>query len=68
MTNIQLLKVILDNRERKLMEIFDKKKDVIIYETKQLDIADIIVSKDVAIERKEGTDFITSIMDNSSIN
>lgn len=64
MTNNQLLKVILDNRERKLMEIFDKKKDILIYETKQLDIADIIVSKDVAIERKEGTDFITSIMDN----
>lgn len=64
MTSAQLLKVILDNRERKLMDIFDKKKDLIVYETKQLDIADIIVSKDVAIERKEGADFVTSIMDN----
>ena len=40
------------------------KKDIISYEAQQLDIADIIVSKDVAIERKEGFDFISSIMDN----
>ena len=58
------LKIIIDNRERKLMELLDSKKDVISYEAQQLDIADIIISEDVAIERKEGFDFISSIMDN----
>ena len=64
MTQDNKLFFILDNRERKLMEIFDKKKDIISYETKQLDIADIVISSDIAIERKEGYDFISSIIDN----
>jgi len=55
----------VDHRERKLKDLLDKKKkDIIKYESKQLDIADIVVSKNVAIERKEGFDFIASIMDN----
>ncbi|MHA1293101.1 MAG: ERCC4 domain-containing protein [Promethearchaeota archaeon] len=57
------LKIIIDNREKKLIELLAKKKKL-IYEIKQLDIADIVISKDVAIERKEGFDFISSIMDN----
>ena len=56
--------VILDDREHKLKTIFDTKSDTISYESKRLDIADIIVSSEVAIERKEGSDFISSIMDN----
>ncbi|MFX0031704.1 MAG: ERCC4 domain-containing protein [Candidatus Hermodarchaeota archaeon] len=56
--------IIIDNREQKLVKIFESKKDRITYETKQLDIADIIVSNEVAIERKEGFDFVSSIMDN----
>jgi len=56
--------IIIDDRERKLIAIFDKKKDTITYESKRLDIADIIISSEVAIERKEGLDFISSIMDN----
>ena len=56
--------IILDKREGKLMKVFDKKTDLITYESKQLDIADIIISSEVAIERKEGFDFISSIMDN----
>lgn len=60
----KLLQIIIDNREHKLKELFDQKKDIIQYESKQLDIADVIVSNDVAIERKEGFDFISSIMDN----
>ena len=61
----KLLHIIVDHRERKLKDLLDKKKkDIIKYESKQLDIADIVVSKNVAIERKEGFDFIASIMDN----
>ena len=61
----KLLNIIVDHRERKLKDLLDKKKkDIIKYESKQLDIADIVVSKNVAIERKEGFDFIASIMDN----
>ena len=58
------LKIIIDNRERKLMKLLDKRKDTIIYESQQLDIADIIITEDLAIERKEGSDFVSSIMDN----
>lgn len=65
MSQNKLLHIIIDHRERKLKELFDQKKDKIIkYESKQLDIADIVVSKDVAIERKSGFDFVSSIMDN----
>ncbi len=64
MTQNKPLHVIIDNREQKLMALLDKKKDVITYESKQLDIADIVVSSEVAIERKEGFDFVASIMDN----
>jgi Fanconi anemia group M protein len=64
MSQNKKLKLIVDNRERKLMELLDKKRDTIDYNSQQLDIADIIVSEDVAIERKEGFDFISSIMDN----
>ncbi|MFX1409608.1 MAG: ERCC4 domain-containing protein [Promethearchaeota archaeon] len=60
----KLLHVIIDNRETKLKTILDQKKDTITYEMKQLDIADIVISGDVAIERKEGFDFVSSIMDN----
>ncbi|KKL79583.1 hypothetical protein LCGC14_2013380, partial [marine sediment metagenome] len=60
----KLLHVILDNREHKLMALLDKKKDIITYNSEQLDIADIIISENVAIERKEGFDFVSSIMDN----
>lgn len=56
--------VILDKREHKLMKALDQRKATITYETKQLDIADIVITQDVAIERKEGSDFISSIMDN----
>ena len=60
----RLLQIIVDNRERKLMALLDKKKDTITYNSEQLDIADIIISDEVAIERKEGFDFVTSIIDN----
>ena len=56
--------ILLDDREKKLIAIFDKKGDILTFEVKRLDIADIIVSSEVAIERKEGSDFVSSIMDN----
>ena len=52
-----ILHIIIDHRERKLKELFDQKKDKIQYESKQLDIADIVINNDVAIERKQGFDF-----------
>ncbi len=64
MSQKNLLHVIIDKRERKLMEVLDRKKDKITYESKQLEIADILISNEVAIERKEGFDFIASIKDN----
>ncbi len=64
MTQNKLLHVIIDNREQKLKTLLEKKKDTITYESKQLDIADVVISSEVAIERKEGFDFVTSIMDN----
>jgi Fanconi anemia group M protein len=64
MSQNQLLKVIVDNRERKLMKVLDRMNDVIQYDPEQLDIADVVISERVAVERKEGFDFIASIMDN----
>lgn len=60
----QPLKIILDNRERGLIQLLKEGEFYIDYEVKQLDIADIVISKNVAIERKEGKDFVASIMDN----
>ncbi|KKL28230.1 hypothetical protein LCGC14_2377230 [marine sediment metagenome] len=56
--------VVVDAREQKLKALLDNKKETITYESKQLDVADIVISSEVAIERKEGFDFISSIMDN----
>ena len=64
MSQTNILKVIIDNRERKLMKLLEEKYTNIKFETEQLDIADIVISEDVAIERKEGSDFVSSIMDN----
>jgi ERCC4-type nuclease len=64
MKQIEQVHIIVDHRENKLKALLDKKKENITYESKQLDIADIVISSEVAIERKEGVDFISSIMDN----
>ena len=52
MSNRKILRIIVDKRERKLMQLLDEKREIIQYEAKQLDIADIVVSEDDAIERK----------------
>lgn len=65
MNEDQELFIIIDHRETKLKELFNEERDVkICYESKQLDVADIVISEEVACERKEGFDFISSIMDN----
>lgn len=64
MNQVNTLRIIIDNRERKLMSLLESKFPNIIFESKQLDIADIVISEDVAIERKEGFDFVASIVDN----
>ena len=61
MSNI--VHVIVDNREHKLQKVLDQRKDRITYEVEQLEVADIVITKDVAIERKEGSDYISSISD-----
>jgi len=67
MVEKRILKAIIDDRERKLMKVFDNKKGdarILEYEVKRLSVADIVVSERVGIERKEGFDFVSSIMDN----
>ena len=64
MSQTNTLKIIIDTRERKLMKLLEKEFPNIEFEVKQLDIADIVISEEVAIERKEGFDFVASIMDN----
>ena len=56
--------IIVDSREHKLKTLLDKRKETITYDSEQLDIADIVISEEIAIERKEGFDFVSSIMDN----
>jgi len=64
MSETSALKIIIDNRERKLIKLIETKFPNIDFEIKQLDIADIVISEDVAIERKEGFDFVASLVDN----
>jgi Fanconi anemia group M protein len=56
--------IIIDNREHKLSKLLEKKNNKLTYEFQQLDIADIVISENVAIERKEGFDFVSSLTDN----
>jgi Fanconi anemia group M protein len=58
-----MLDLIVDHRESKLIKLIEEKPDTIAFETKALDVGDVIVSEDVAIERKTGSDFIASIID-----
>ncbi|MFX1398348.1 MAG: ERCC4 domain-containing protein [Promethearchaeota archaeon] len=62
-----MLKIIVDVREKKIIDLINKRNEngaEIQYEVERLDVADIIVSDQVAIERKEGFDFVASIKDN----
>lgn len=57
------LQIIIDSRERKLISQLEKQLNRYKLIIKQLEIADIVISEDVAIERKTGSDFIASIID-----
>ncbi|MBN1799938.1 MAG: hypothetical protein JW891_00435 [Candidatus Lokiarchaeota archaeon] len=62
-----ILKVIVDVREKKLMMELDKRREngsELEYEIERLDVSDIVITDQVAIERKEGFDFVASIKDN----
>ena len=63
MNKNKLLKLIVDHRETKLIRLLEEKKDKFDFEVKQLKVGDIIVSEDVAIERKTGSDYVSSIID-----
>jgi len=63
MNKNQLLKLIIDHSETKLIRLLEEKKDKFDFEIKQLKVGDIVVSEDVAIERKTGSDYISSIID-----
>jgi len=64
MSKKETVHIIIDIRETKLIEVLKQNHEIVQSEVQQLDLADIIISKNVAIERKEGSDFIASIMDN----
>ena len=63
MSQKKSLHILVDHREHKLKSVLDK-IETINYESKQLDVADIVISEKVACERKEGFDFVASIIDN----
>ena len=67
MSKQEIVKCIIDDRERELMRVFDSRKQgpvVMEYESRRLDIADIVISDTIGIERKGGPDFPSSITDN----
>ena len=59
-----LKKVIIDSRENYLISLFNGKKDKVVeIEVKKLDVGDVIISNECAIERKMGIDYVQSIID-----
>ncbi|MBY9005536.1 MAG: hypothetical protein KGD63_02155 [Candidatus Lokiarchaeota archaeon] len=64
MNKNEIVHIIIDNRERKLIEVIKKVSEIIEYKIEHLDVADIVISENIACERKEGFDFISSIKDN----
>ncbi|KKK49320.1 hypothetical protein LCGC14_3136240, partial [marine sediment metagenome] len=41
--------IIVDDREHKLKALLDNKKDTITYESRRLDVADIVVTEETGI-------------------
>ena len=65
MKETQLKKIVIDSRERQLIDLFKQKSDKLVeVSVQQLDVGDVIVSNDCAIERKEGFDYVLSLTDN----
>lgn len=62
--NFQLT-IYLDSREHKLINLFDQKKlKKFSIEIETLDVGDILLSEECIIERKEGFDFMSSLIEN----
>ncbi len=61
---MQLLKIIVDNRERNLEIIDTLSNSGVDLDFAQLPVGDYIVSKRICVERKTVPDFESSIMDN----
>ncbi len=58
----KFLYLIVDDRERKLAQLLREYPVEIIVQ--RLDVGDILVSSDLAVERKRGDDLVSSILDN----
>lgn len=56
------LEVIADDRENKIAKEFSRQS--ITVQKKRLEVADFVLSEDVAVERKTDEDFVDSIIDN----
>lgn len=56
------MKIIADKREKNSLVIAELNEEGISVEMKQLEVADYLISKDIAVERKTVNDFITSML------
>lgn len=56
------MKIIVDRREKNSLVIAELNEEGISVEMKQLQVADYLISKDIAVERKTVNDFIASML------
>ncbi len=56
------MKIIADKREKNSLVIAELNEEGVSVEMKQLQVADYLISKDIAIERKTVNDFISSML------
>ncbi len=56
------MKIIADKREKNSLVIAELNEEGITVEMKQLQVADYLISKDIAVERKTVNDFIASML------
>src|SRR4030042_1792703 len=65
MTEIKGKNVVIDARERQLIEFFNQKTEKLVeISVQQLDVGDVVISTVCAVERKEGFDYVASLIDN----
>ena len=61
----KLKKIVIDSRERHLIDFFNQKTEKLVaLNVQQLDVGDVIISDVCAIERKDGFDYVVSLIDN----
>jgi len=56
------MKIIADKREKNSLVIAELNEEGVSVEMKQLQVADYLISKDIAVERKTVNDFISSML------